>query len=116
METKGTGKLLRVYVGADDRHHGQPLYEAIVLRLRETGLAGATVLRGIEGFGADSRVLHTSRLLRLSQDLPVLIEVADTDKKIEGAVQVIEEMLEEVGCGSLMTLEKVEIIRYKPGE
>ena len=116
METKGTGKLLRVYVGADDRHGSHPLYEAIVLRLREIGLAGATVLRGIEGFGADSRVLHTSRLLRLSQDLPVLIEVADTDENIERAVQVIEEMLEEVGCGSLMTLEKVEIIRYKPGE
>lgn len=116
VEFKGTGKLLRVFVGADDRYKGRPLFEAIVLKMREIGLAGATVLRGIEGYGANSRVLRTSRLLRLSEDLPVLVEVVDAEEKIEGAVAVIEEMLEEVGCGSMMTLEKVEIIRYKPGE
>ena len=116
VEFKGTGKLLRVFVGADDRYKGRPLFEAIVLRMREIGLAGATVLRGIEGYGANSRVLRTSRLLRLSEDLPVLVEVVDAEEKIEGAVAVIEEMLEEVGCGSMMTLERVEIIRYKPGD
>jgi hypothetical protein len=116
VEFKGTGKLLRIFVGADDRYKGRPLFEAMVLKLREVGLAGATVLRGIEGFGANSRVLRTSRLLRLSEDLPVLIEVVDSEEGIEQAVAVIEEMLEEVGCGSMMTLEKVEIIRYKPGE
>jgi len=116
MEIKGNGQLLRVYIGADDRVGGKPLFEAIVLRLREIGLAGATVLRGIEGFGAGSRVLHTARLLRLSQDLPVLIEVADSEENIGRAIGVIEAMLEEVGCGSLMTLEKVQIIRYEPGQ
>jgi len=116
VEFKGTGKLLRVFVGADDRYKGRPLFEAIVLKMREIGLAGATVLRGIEGYGANSRVLRTSRLLRLSEDLPVLVEVVDAEEKIEGAVAVIEEMLEEVGCGSMMTLERVEIIRYKPGD
>ncbi|MEJ2084269.1 MAG: DUF190 domain-containing protein [Acidobacteriota bacterium] len=116
MEMKGTGKLLRVYVGADDQLKGRPLFESIVLALREIGLAGATVLRGIEGFGADSKVIHSARLLRLSQDLPILIEVVDTEEKISGAIEVIEEMLESADCGSLMTLEKVEIIRYKPGD
>lgn len=116
VEFKGTGKLLRVFVGADDRYKGRPLFEAIVLKLREIGLAGATVLRGVEGFGANSRVLKTSRILRLSEDLPILIEVVDSEDQITNAVTTIEEMLEEVGCGSMMTLERVEIIRYKPGE
>ncbi len=113
MEIKGVGKLLRVYIGEGDRYKGQPLCEAIVLRLREIGLAGATVVRGIEGFGAGSR-LHTARLLRLSEDMPLLIEVVDTDERIQQAISEIESMLQEVGCGSLMTLEKVEIIRYNP--
>ena len=116
MEIKGTGKLLRVYVGADDHLKGKPLFEAIVLKLREIGLAGATVLRGIEGYGANSKVIHSARLLRLSQDLPILIEVVDSEAKISEAIEIIEEMLETADCGSLMTLEKVEIIRYKPGE
>ena len=115
-EIKGKGKLLRVYVGADDHLHGKPLFEAIVIELRKHGLAGATVIRGIEGFGADSKVIHSARLLRLSQDLPVLVEVVDTEEKISQAVEVIEEILEESDCGSLMTLEKVEIIRYQPGD
>jgi PII-like signaling protein len=115
MEIKGSGKLLRIYVGADDRLKGSPLFEAIVLRLREIGLAGATVLRGVEGYGAGSRVVHTARLLRLSEDLPILVEVVDGDERIEQAVAAVEEMLEEAHCGSLMTLEAVEIIRYRPG-
>lgn len=114
MEMKGSGKLLRVYIGADDRYKGKPLFEAIVLRLREIGLAGATVIRGIEGFGANSRIIRTARFLRLSEDLPLLLEVVDTDEKIQEAIDQIEEMLQEAKCGSLMTLEKVEIIRYKP--
>lgn len=116
MEIKGKGTLLRIYVGADDRFKSSPLYEAIVLELRKIGLAGATVLRGIEGFGADSRVIHSARLLRLSQDLPILVEVVDSDGKISQAVELVESMLDEADCGSLMTLEKVEIIRYKPGD
>ena len=114
MEIKGKGKLLRVYVGEGDRYKGEPLFEKIIYRLREEGLAGATILKGIEGFGAGSRVIHTARLLRLSEDLPILIEVVDTEEKIHKAIEIIEEMLQEANCGSLMTLEKVDIIRYNP--
>ncbi len=114
MEMKGSGKLLRIYIGEGDRYKGKPLFEAIVLKLREIGLAGATVIKGIEGFGADSRVLHTARLLRLSEDLPILVEVVDSDAQIQLAIDAIEAILKEVDCGSLMTLEKVEIIRYAP--
>lgn len=114
MQIKGTGKLLRIYIGEADRYKGTALFEAIILKLREMGLAGATIVRGIEGFGAGSRVIHSAHLLRLSEDLPILIEVVDSDTKIQKGIEVIEEMLEESGCGSLMTLEKVEIIRYKP--
>lgn len=116
MEIKGFGKLLRVYIGEDDRYMGKPLFEAIVLKLREIGLAGTTVIKGIQGFGANSRVIRTARLLRLSEDLPILIEVVDTETQIQKAIDIMEEMLREAGCGSLMTLEKVEIIRYKPDE
>lgn len=114
MESKSTGKLLRVYIGSNDRYKSQPLFEAIVVQLKEQGLAGATVVRGIEGFGATSRIIHTARLLRLSEDLPILIEVVDTDKNIQNAIELIEEMLQEAQSGSLMTLENVEIIRYQP--
>ncbi len=114
MQIKGTGKLLRVYIGENDRYKGKPLFEAIVEKLREQDVAGATVIRGIEGFGAGSRVIHTTRLLRLSEDLPVLIEVVDTEERIQAAIGIIEELVNEAGCGSLMTLEKVEIIRYHP--
>ena len=114
MQIKGTGKLLRVYIGENDRYKGMPLFEAIVEKRREQDVAGATVIRGIEGFGAGSRVIHTTRLLRLSEDLPVLIEVVDTEERIQAAIGIIEELVNEAGCGSLMTLEKVEIIRYHP--
>lgn len=114
MEIKGSGKLLRVYIGENDRLKGEPLFEAIVKGLRQEGIAGATVLKGIEGYGAGSRVIHTARLLRLSEDLPILIEVVDTEAKIGRAIELIEAMLQEAGCGSLMTLEKVDIIRYQP--
>ncbi len=114
MEIKGKGKLLRVFVGEGDRYHGNPLFEAIVRRLREEGLAGATVIKGIEGFGAGSRIIHTARILRLSEDLPVLIEVVDQEERIGKAIEFIEQMVEEAGCGVLMTVETVEIIRYSP--
>ncbi|RMI03601.1 MAG: DUF190 domain-containing protein, partial [Calditrichaeota bacterium] len=99
MEIKGTGKLLRVYLGEGDRYKGKPLFEAIVLKLREIGLAGATVVRGIEGFGPNSRVIHSARLLRLSEDLPILIEVVDTNERIQVAIEAIEAMLEEANSG-----------------
>ncbi|HEX6130052.1 MAG TPA: DUF190 domain-containing protein [Candidatus Limnocylindria bacterium] len=111
MKIEGQGLLVRIYIGESDSHEGRPLYQAVVERMRELGLAGATVLRGIEGFGAHAR-LHTTRLLRLSEDLPILIELVDTEERIRAALPVLDEM---VGDG-LITLEKVEVIAYRAGD
>ena len=108
MKIEGEGKLLRVFVGESDTWHGRPLYEAIVARVREEGVAGATVVRGIEGYGASSR-LHTSRILRLSSDLPVVIEIVDGAERVDQILPIIEEM---VGDG-LVTLERVHVITYR---
>jgi len=105
---QGEGKLLRIFIGESDTWHGRPLYEAIVARVREEGLAGATVLRGIEGFGADSH-LHTSRILRLSEDLPVVIEVVDTEEHIERLLGLIDPMVTE----GMVTTERVHVIAYR---
>ena len=99
--------LLRVFMGENDRHEGQPLYEAIVLKAREMHLAGATVLRGAMGFGQSSR-LHTTRLLRLSEDLPLVLEIVDTEERIAEFLPVLDRMM---GSG-LVTLEKVKVIQY----
>ncbi len=106
-----TGQLLRIFIGEDDKHEGIPLYEWIVKMARESGLAGATVLRGLEGFGAHSR-LHTTKILRLSTDLPIVIEILDTPEKIEGFLPLIDDAIKE----GLATLEKVEIKFYRSGE
>ncbi len=111
MRIEGQGKLLRIFIGESDTWHGKPLYEAIVLRLREEGLAGATVFRGIEGFGAHSR-LHTARILRLSEDLPLLIEVVDNLEAIEKVLPILDEMVSE----GLVTMENVEIVAYRANE
>ena len=108
MKLEGDGILLRIYIGELDKYHHTPLYEAIILRARERGLAGATVLRGPMGFGAGSRV-HTAKILRLSEDLPVLIEIVDTEEKINAFLPELDEI---VGDG-LVTLEKVHIITYR---
>jgi uncharacterized protein len=108
MRLEGEGQLLRVFVGESDRWHGKPLYQAIVERVRAEGLAGATVVRGIEGFGADSR-LHTSRLLRLSEDLPVVIEIVDSEEQIARVLPLLDEMVAE----GMVTLERVQIIAYR---
>lgn len=110
MKLEGTGLLLRIYLGENDRWHGKPLYQAIIERMRHRNLAGATVLRGTEGFGAKQH-LHTTRILQLSQDLPILIEAVDTEDKIRGILPEMDEML---GDG-LITLEKVEVIAYRAG-
>ncbi|MCS6878459.1 MAG: DUF190 domain-containing protein [Geminicoccaceae bacterium] len=99
--------LLRIFIGEDDEHRGRPLYEAIVLAARERHLAGATVLRGPLGFGRSSR-LHTAKILRLSEDLPIVVEIVDAPEKIEAFLPVLETMM---GSG-LVTLEKVRVIRY----
>jgi PII-like signaling protein len=106
----GQGTLLRIFVGEQDRWHGRPLHEALVLKAREMGLAGATVVRGIEGFGAHSR-LHTAKVLRLSEDLPMVIEIVDREERVRAFLPVCDEM---VGDG-LVTLEPVEILRYSAG-
>jgi PII-like signaling protein len=108
MKLEGTGLLFRIYVGVSDRWDGQPLYEAIVQHLRRRGLAGATVLRGIEGFGANQH-LHSTRILSLSEDLPILIEAVDTEEKVRAVLPELDEMLQD----GLMTLEKVEVIAYR---
>ncbi len=100
--------LLRIFIGESDRYRHQPLYEAIVLKARELELAGATVLRGPMGFGKSSH-LHTAKILRLSMDLPMVIEIVDSDKKISAFLPVLDEMI----GGGLVTLEKVKVIRYQ---
>ena len=107
MKLEGEGYLLRIYIGELDKWHHQPLYEAIVLKAREMGLSGATVLRGPMGFGAHSR-LHTAKILRLSEDLPILIEIVDKGEKINDFLPEIDKM---IGDG-LITMEKVHIIKY----
>lgn len=105
------GHLLRIFIGESDKYEGLPLYEWIVRKARETGLAGATVLRGQEGFGAHSRI-HTSKILRLSEDLPIIIEIVDTLEKIEKFIPVIDDAIGE----GLATIEKVEIRFYRSGK
>ncbi|HEY0454734.1 MAG TPA: DUF190 domain-containing protein [Verrucomicrobiae bacterium] len=102
--------LLRIFIGESDRWKTQPLYEAIVLKAREMHLAGATVLRGPMGFGKSSR-LHTAKILRLSMDLPLVIEIVDTDEKIQSFLPTLNEMMK----GGLVTLEKVRVIDYRAG-
>ena len=100
--------LLRIFFGESDRWKHQPLYEAIVLKAREMHLAGATVLRGPMGFGKSSR-LHTAKILRLSMDLPLIIEIVDTEEKIQSFLPTLDEMMK----GGLVTLEKVKVIHYR---
>ncbi|MFQ5522368.1 MAG: DUF190 domain-containing protein [Acidimicrobiia bacterium] len=108
MRLEGEGKLVRIFIGESDIWKGRPLYEALVHRARETGMAGATVLRGIEGFGASS-VVHTTRILRLSEDLPIVIELVDTAEKVNAYLDEIEEMISE----GMVTTERVEILKYR---
>ncbi len=107
MDIPEDATLLRVFLGESDRHEGRPLYEAIVLKARELHLAGATVLRGLMGFGHSSR-LHTTKVLRLSGDLPIVVEIADAEERI----QLILPWLESVVTGGLITLERARVLRY----
>jgi len=110
MELPKQGKLLRIFIGESDKHDGIPLYEWIVREARRQGLAGATVLRGLEGFGAHSR-LHTAKVLRLSADLPIVVEIVDTEDKIEAFLRSADHAIAE----GLATLEKVEVHFYRSG-
>lgn len=111
METIEDGRLLRIFVGEDDRHDGVPLFEAIVRLLREEGLAGTTVLRGIAGFGRSS-VVHTSHLLRMSEDLPIVIECVDTAERVEAVLPALDALIDE----GLITLERVDVRIYRGRE
>lgn len=104
------GHLLRVFLGESDRHEGVPLFEWIVRKARETGLAGATVLRGLEGFGAHSR-MHTAKILDLSSDLPIVVEIVDTSDKIEAFLPLLDAAVED----GMATIEKVDIRFYRSG-
>ena len=111
MEIKSDAKLVRIIIGESDKHHHIPVYEKIVIEARKFGLAGATVFKGVMGFGSNSRI-HTSKILRLSEDLPVLIEIVDELDKIESFMPVLHAIFEEANCGGLITLEKAEVIKY----
>lgn len=104
------GKLLRIFIGESDKYKGQPLYEWIVLKARDRGMAGATVLRGLESFGAHSP-LHTAKILRLSSDLPIVVEIVDTENKIESFLPLIDDAIGE----GLATVERVEVRFYRSG-
>src|SRR5437762_5050424 len=110
MQIPHEAMLLRIFIGESDRWEHKPLYEAIVLKARENHLAGATVLRGPMGFGKSSR-LHTAKILRLSMDLPLVIEIVDSQEKIDAFLPVLDKMI----GGGLVTLEPVKVLEYRSG-
>lgn len=109
MNTPSQAKLVRIFIGESDQWHGRPLYEVVVERARQQGLAGATVLRGIHGFGAHSRI-HTAKVLRLSEDLPIVVEIVDQADRVEQFLPQLDELIHE----GLVTMESVEVITYRP--
>jgi len=111
MKLPDEGELLRVFIGETDKYKGKPLYEAIVMKARELNLAGATVFRGIMGYGATTRI-HSIKLLRLSEDMPVMIEIVDTKDNINKLLPFLDETVKE----GLITMEKVRIIKYRHGK
>jgi PII-like signaling protein len=115
MENTSTAKLLRIFIGESDKMGNQPLYEAIVFEAKKQALSGATVTRGIMGFGANSKV-HTTKLFEISADLPLVIEIVDKEEKIREFTKTVEQMFEQSHSGGLITLEKAEVIRYRPGK
>jgi PII-like signaling protein len=112
VELERDSKLLRIFIGEADKYGHKPLYEALVLEAKKQGVAGATVLRGILSYGASSRI-HTAKLLDLSFDLPIVVEIVDHNDKIERFLAVVNALIEEAGCGALITIEKAEVIHYK---
>ena len=112
MELERDSKLLRIFIGELDKHNNKPLYEALVLAAKKNGIAGATVTRGILSYGASSRI-HSAKLLDLSFDLPIVVEIVDHEEKIERFIELANKLIEEAGCGALITIEKAEVIYYK---
>ncbi len=115
MENDPNAKLLRIFIGESDKVGHKTLYETIVIEAKKQGLSGATVTRGIMGFGANSKI-HTTKLLELSSDLPLVVEIVDTEEKIRAFTLKVEQLFEESKSGGLITIEKAEVIRYKAGK
>ena len=115
MELKGKAKILRIYTGDSDRVHGKILYEAIIEEACKKGLAGATAYRGIESFGA-SHSIHTQKIFALSGDLPIIIDIIDSEENIEKFLPLLNELMDKSGKGGLIVSEEVNVIRYKKGE
>ncbi len=114
MINNSDAKLLRIFLGESDNFHQKPLYETIVFEAKNQGLSGATVMRGIMGFGPNSKI-HTAKLFDISSDLPVIVEIVDTLENINLFVKFVEQLFEESKSGGLITIEKAEVIRYKSG-
>jgi hypothetical protein len=112
MKIEGAAKLLRIFIGETDKLNHVPVYEKIVNEARVQNLAGATVYKGIMGFGGNSRIVHSAKILRLSEDLPLVIEIVDTEAKIQNFIPIIDQIFEEAKCGGLITTERAEIIKY----
>jgi PII-like signaling protein len=112
MQLDRDSKLLRIFIGEFDKYRGKPLYEALVEQARQDGIAGATVLRGILSYGASTRV-HRAKLIELSADLPIIVEIVDSEPKIDSYLNAVNPILEEANCGALITIEKAEVIRYQ---
>ncbi len=107
--------MLRIFIGESDKAGNQPLYEAIVFEAKKQGLSGATVTRGIMGFGANSKV-HTAKLFDISADMPLIIEIVDTEEKIMAFAKNAEHLFEQTNSGGLITIEKTQVIRYRPAK
>ena len=113
MELPTDSKLLRIFIGEIDKIGHQPLYKAILFEARKQGLAGCTVLRGIMSFGASTRV-HTARLIDISEDLPIIVEIVDEEEKINAFVDTVDALMQKAACGGLITVEKAGVLYYKP--
>lgn len=112
MAIKREAKLLRIFLGDNDIIEHMPVYEKIVREAKEKGLAGATVFRGIMGFGKTSKHIHSAKILRLSEDLPIIVEIVDDAEKIEAFLPVLDEIFEKTKCGGLVTIERAEVLKY----
>ncbi len=111
MENKNNSKLLRIYIGENDKFNQRPLYEAIVYGAKKKGLAGATVTKGILSYGANSKI-HTLKIFALSDDMPIIVEIVDSDEKIEDFIKIIDKLFKKSNCGGLITIENIQVLKY----
>lgn len=115
LQLNPDSKLLRIFIGENDKVEHRPLYEALLFAAKKQGLAGATVSRGIMAYGASTRV-HTAKLVDISQDLPIILEIVDQEEKITGFLKIVNELMDKAACGGLVTVEKAQVLYYKPGK